>query len=72
MTRALCRGRAPFILLDDVFAELDPGRSRRIVASTETEEGGQVILTSLKPTDVQLRGETLPRWSIRDGVVLPG
>jgi hypothetical protein len=44
----------------------------RSVDGIETEEGGQVILTSPKPTDFQLRGETLPRWSIRDGVVLPG
>jgi len=67
------RGREPIILLDDVFAELDPGRSQRIVDWIENEEGGgQVILTSPKPTDFQLRGETLPRWGIRDGVVLAG
>ncbi|HEY0037295.1 MAG TPA: AAA family ATPase, partial [Longimicrobium sp.] len=65
------RGREPIILLDDVFAELDPGRSQRIVDWIEAEEGGQVILTSPKPTDFQLRGETLPRWSIREGVVVP-
>jgi hypothetical protein len=64
------RGREPIILLDDVFAELDPGRSQRIVDWIETEEGGQVILTSPKPTDFRLHGETLPRWGIRDGVVL--
>ena len=34
------RGREPIILLDDVFAELDPGRSQRIVDWIETEEGG--------------------------------
>ena len=67
------RGREPIILLDDVFAELDPGRSQRIVDWIENEEGGgQVILTSPKPTDFRLRGETLPRWGIRDGVVLAG
>ncbi|HEX5872073.1 MAG TPA: hypothetical protein VFY65_16705, partial [Longimicrobium sp.] len=65
------RGREPIILLDDVFAELDPGRSQRIVDWIETEEGGQVILTSPKPTDFELRGQALPRWGIRDGVVLP-
>ena len=65
------RGREPIILLDDVFAELDPGRSQRIVDWIETEEGGQVILTSPKPTDLELRGQVLPRWGIRDGVVLP-
>jgi DNA replication and repair protein RecF len=67
------RGREPIILLDDVFAELDPGRSQRIVDWIENEEGGgQVILTSPKPTDFRLRGETLPRWGIRDGIVLAG
>ncbi|HEU0012450.1 MAG TPA: DNA replication/repair protein RecF [Longimicrobium sp.] len=65
------RGRPPIILLDDVFAELDPGRSQRIVDWIESEEGGQVILTSPKPTDFRLRGDTLPRWGIRDGVVIP-
>jgi DNA replication and repair protein RecF len=65
------RGREPIILLDDVFAELDPGRSQRIVDWIENEDGGgQVILTSPKPTDFRLRGETLPRWGIRDGVVM--
>ncbi len=65
------RGRESVILLDDVFAELDPGRSQRIVDWIESEEGGQVILTSPKPTDFRLRGDTLPRWGIRDGVVIP-
>jgi DNA replication and repair protein RecF len=62
-------GREPVILLDDVFAELDPGRSRRILDWIEQEEGGQVILTAPKPTDVELRGGSLPRWTIRDGKV---
>ena len=67
------RGREPIILLDDVFAELDPGRSQRIVDWIENEEGGgQVILTSPKPTDFHVRGDTLPRWGIRDGVVMTG
>jgi DNA replication and repair protein RecF len=63
------RGRESVILLDDVFAELDPGRSERIVEWIEGEEGGQVILTSPKPTDFHLHGDTLPRWTIRAGVV---
>jgi DNA replication and repair protein RecF len=63
------RGRESVILLDDVFAELDPGRSQRIVDWIESAEGGQVILTSPKPTDFQVHGDTLPRWTIRNGVV---
>ncbi|HET8656398.1 MAG TPA: DNA replication/repair protein RecF [Longimicrobiaceae bacterium] len=62
-------GREPVILLDDVFAELDPGRSRRILEWIEQEEGGQVILTAPKATDVDLRGGTLPRLTIRDGTL---
>jgi DNA replication and repair protein RecF len=64
-------GREPVILLDDVFAELDPGRSRRILRWIEQEEGGQVILTAPKPADVEVRGGALPRWSIRNGEVRP-
>ena len=47
-------GDEPIILLDDVFAELDPGRSRRILEWVENEEGGQVILTAPKPGDFEL------------------
>jgi DNA replication and repair protein RecF len=64
-------GEEPIILLDDVFAELDPGRSRRILEWVENEEGGQVILTAPKPTDIELRGGALARWTVRDGRVAP-
>jgi DNA replication and repair protein RecF len=63
------RGRDPLLLIDDVFAELDPGRSERILRWIEREEGGQVILTAPKPTDFQLRGAALPCWRIADGEV---
>ena len=62
-------GRQPVILLDDVFAELDASRSRRILHWIEQEEGGQVILTAPKPADVEVRGGSLPRWTIRQGVI---
>jgi DNA replication and repair protein RecF len=65
------RGRDPILLLDDVFAELDPGRARRIQQWIEREEGGQVILTAPKPTDFEVRGGSLPRWRIADGRVEP-
>jgi DNA replication and repair protein RecF len=65
------RGRESVILLDDVFAELDPGRSRRIIEWIDQAEGGQVILTSPKETDVQIHGGGLPRRTIREGVVTP-
>ena len=38
------RGRAPLVLVDDVFAELDEGRIERALALLEREETGQVIL----------------------------
>ena len=63
------RERRPIILLDDVFAELDPGRSRRILAWVEAAEAGQILLTAPKPSDFGLRTGALPRWSIAGGVV---
>jgi DNA replication and repair protein RecF len=61
------REQEPIILLDDVFAELDPGRSERVLALMEREETGQVVLTAPKDGDVRIRRERLPRWRIRDG-----
>ena len=63
------RGREPIVLLDDVFAELDPGRSRRILELIETEERGQVVLTAPKPSDLEPRRGALPHWRIADGAI---
>jgi DNA replication and repair protein RecF len=71
------RGRPPLILLDDVFAELDPGRSRRILELLDREERGQVILTAPKESDVELRrtelagsfASSLASWRIAGGKV---
>lgn len=63
------RGQEPVVLMDDVFAELDPGRSERILTLMEEEETGQVVLTAPKESDIRLRRESLPRWRIRDGKV---
>lgn len=63
------RGRESVILLDDVFAELDPGRSRRIIEWIDEAGGGQVILTSPKPSDVQVHGGALRQWRMREGRV---
>jgi DNA replication and repair protein RecF len=65
------RGRESVILLDDVFAELDPGRSRRIIEWIDAAEGGQVILTSPKPGDIQIHGGALPQWRMENGAVTP-
>jgi DNA replication and repair protein RecF len=48
------RGIRPMLLLDDVFAELDPGRSRRIIELLGSDGHGQVLLTAPKATDVLL------------------
>ena len=63
------RSRNPMILLDDVFAELDPGRSERILDLMENEEIGQVVLTAPKDADVRIRQDRLARWRIADGVI---
>lgn len=61
------RGRAPLVLVDDVFAELDEGRSARALELLEGEDTGQVILTAPKETDVRFRKDALPRWRIAAG-----
>jgi DNA replication and repair protein RecF len=63
------RGQEPIILLDDVFAELDAGRSERVLALMEEEETGQVLLTAPKESDIRLRRDSLPRWRIHGGRV---
>lgn len=60
-------GREPLYLLDDVFAELDEGRSDRLLQLFESERGGQVILTAPKAGDVGLMGGRLARWHLRNG-----
>jgi DNA replication and repair protein RecF len=63
------RGREPVVLLDDVFAELDAGRSRRILELLEAEERGQTILTAPKPSDFEPHRGSLPHWRIENGQV---
>jgi DNA replication and repair protein RecF len=48
------RGFQPLLLLDDVFAELDVERSRRILELFRNDLHGQVILTAPKESDVLL------------------
>ncbi|CAN5891038.1 DNA replication/repair protein RecF [soil metagenome] len=59
------RGLQPLLLLDDVFAELDAGRSRRILELLSGSRHGQVLLTAPKETDMLLDG------FVADGVVAP-
>jgi len=64
------RSRKPLVLLDDVFAELDGGRSERVLELMESEETGQVVLTAPKDAEVRLRKDALPRWRIEAGTIL--
>lgn len=63
------RGREPVLLLDDIFAELDEERSRRILRLLDSFDARQVILTAPKESDIRFREATLPRWSIRGGEI---
>ena len=63
------RGTEPLMLLDDVFAELDAGRSERVLELMDSSEVGQVLVTAPKPSDVRVRKDVLPRWTIRDGKI---
>jgi DNA replication and repair protein RecF len=66
------RSGAPILLLDDVFAELDAVRTRRILELLEEEGHGQVLLTVPKESDLDVAGgggflAALPRWHIEAG-----
>ena len=61
------RSRRPIVLMDDAFAELDAQRSERILELIEGPGTGQVILTAPKESDVRVRGDVLPRWTIEGG-----
>jgi DNA replication and repair protein RecF len=58
------RDEPPILLLDDVFSELDPGRSRRLVDQLPT---GQVFVTSARADEVPLVGQ---RWDVTPGAVV--
>ncbi len=60
------RGELPIVLLDDVFSELDAGRSRELLAFLAADQ--QVFLTTPKSLAVELPFE-LPRYTVEDGRV---
>ena len=57
------RDLVPILLLDDVFSELDPGRSQRLV---ERLPEGQVFVTSARQEEVPVVGR---RWAVSGGRV---
>jgi DNA replication and repair protein RecF len=64
------RCETPLILVDDAFAELDEGRSERVLEMLESTDAGQVVLTAPKESDVRFRRHTLARWRIAAGQVI--
>ncbi len=68
-TLRAARGRRPILMLDDVFAELDPQRAERVAGLLTAEKWGQVIVTSPKPTEFALMGKSLAEYRIVGGRV---
>jgi DNA replication and repair protein RecF len=64
-------GEPPVLLLDDIFAELDSERRRRLSERLVQEEGTQIFITSPRPEDFPDR-LGLARWSVDGGVVSTG
>ena len=69
------RGRAPVLLLDDPFAELDERRSARIVSLLESDRttsgAGQTILAVPREGDIPSGLQELGRFRIDGGTVRP-
>ena len=59
----------PALLVDDVFAELDDDRQRRL-AERLVQRPGQRIVTAPRLEELP-RQLALPRWQVTDGVVTP-
>jgi DNA replication and repair protein RecF len=64
-------GESPVLLLDDIFAELDGERRRRLRERLVQEDGTQIFITSPRPEDFPDR-LGLERWRVDGGVVSPG
>ncbi len=64
-------GRRPIVMLDDVFAELDPSRAERVVELLAAEQWGQILVTSPKPSEFAFMGDTLVEYRIEAGTVRP-
>lgn len=62
------RGETPALLLDDVFAELDAERQRRLAARLLGDDRRQVLITAPR-TDELPQGLDLPAWRVSGGEV---
>lgn len=63
-------GEPPALLLDDVFAELDPERQERLAGQLFGGRGAQVFLTAPRLNELP-GGLALERWVVRDGKAVP-
>ncbi|HXE57986.1 MAG TPA: DNA replication and repair protein RecF [Gemmatimonadales bacterium] len=70
-TLARARGEEPALLLDDVFAELDAERQRRLAARVRDGGVRQVFLTAPRLDEVPA-DLGLPVWEVAAGRVRPG
>ena len=62
-------GPRPIVLLDDVFSELDPGRSERLAALLA--DRGQVLVTTADPTALSwVRDREAAVWRIEAGALV--
>jgi DNA replication and repair protein RecF len=62
------RGTEPALLLDDVFAELDQERQRRLATRLMGSDDRQIFVTSPRPDELP-RNLQLPVWLVESGVV---
>jgi len=60
-------GVTPLLLLDDPFAELDRGRTGRILTLLEAVGTGQVVLCVPREDEIPEQYTRLARWRVRDG-----
>lgn len=70
-TLRAAHGRRPIVMLDDVFAELDPLRAERVVELFTAEDWGQVFVTSPKPSEFAFMGDILTEYRVLGGTVKP-
>ncbi|MDQ8169686.1 MAG: DNA replication and repair protein RecF [Gemmatimonadota bacterium] len=65
------RGVMPLLLLDDPFAELDRGRTERILALLDGIGDGQHLVCVPRADEIPTRFTRLARWTVRAGAFAP-
>lgn len=67
---ARARGQVPIALFDDVFAELDASRQRRLLALIQSALPGQAIVAAPREEEVPAALFDRPRWQIVGGHIV--